>query len=56
MKLKEFDTVLLKDGRIASVTEIFPNGALVLDVGSTPDTWETLYDKTLSDVEEIIKD
>lgn len=54
MKVKEFDTVILKDGRKGSVMEVFPNGSLVVDVGSSPEDWETLYDKTIEDVEKVI--
>lgn len=54
MKVKEFDTVLLKDGRTGSVMEIFPDGSLIVDVGSSSEDWETLYDKTVEDVEKII--
>ncbi|MCI5493485.1 MAG: hypothetical protein MR425_05095 [Lachnospiraceae bacterium] len=53
-EIKEFDRVLLKDGRTADVMEVFPNGSLVLDIGDSPETWETLYDKSLEDVEKII--
>ena len=54
MRVKEFDTVILKDGRIASVMEVFPDGKLIVDVGSSPKDWETLYDKTIDDVKEIV--
>ena len=56
MKIKEFDTILLKDGRKGSVMEIFPDGSLIVDVGSSPENWETLYDKTVKDVEKVIGD
>lgn len=54
MEVKEFDTVLLKDGRRASVMEVFPNGSLIVDVGSSPEDWETLYDKTIDDIERVL--
>nr|DAT88457.1 MAG TPA: hypothetical protein [Caudoviricetes sp.] len=54
MEVKEFDTVLLKDGRRASVMEVFPDGSLIVDVGSSPEDWETLYDKTIDDIERIL--
>ena len=50
MEIKEFDTVILKDGRTASVMEVFPDGSLIVDVGSSPADWETLYDKTIQDI------
>lgn len=54
MKIKEFDTVLLKDGRKGSVIEVFPDGSLIIDIGNSPENWETLYDKTVADVEKVI--
>lgn len=54
MEVKEFDTVLLKDGRKASVMEVFPDGSLIVDVGSSPEDWETLYDKTIDDIERVL--
>lgn len=54
MEVKEFDTVLLKDGRRASVMEVFPNGSLIVDVGSSPEDWETLYDKRIDDIERVL--
>lgn len=55
MQIKEFDTVILKDGRTASVMEVFPNGSLTVDVGSSPKDWETLYDKTVDDIEKVVQ-
>lgn len=52
-KIKEFDRVLLKDGREGDVMEVFPDGSLIIDVGSSAE-WETLYDKTIEDVESVI--
>jgi hypothetical protein len=54
MEIKEFDTVLLKDGRKGDVMEVYPNGALIIDIGSSPEDWETLYDKTIDDVERVL--
>lgn len=54
MKIKEFDTVLLKDGRKGSVVETFPDGSLIIDIGNSPENWETLYDQTVADVEKVI--
>lgn len=53
MEVKEFDTVILKDGRKGSIMEVFPNGSLIIDVGSSPEDWETLYDKTIDDIEKV---
>lgn len=54
MVIKEFDTVLLKDGRKGDVMEVFPDGSLIIDTGSSPEDWETLYDKTVDDVEKVV--
>lgn len=54
MVIKEFDTVLLKDGRKGDVMEVFPDGSLIIDIGSSPEDWETLYDKTIDDVERVV--
>lgn len=56
MKIKEFDRVLLKDGREGDVMQVFPDGSLIIDVGSSSKDWETLYDKTIKDVESIINE
>lgn len=42
MEIKEFDTVLLKDGRKADVVDFLGPKTYVVDVGSSPDDWETL--------------
>lgn len=54
MEIKEFDTVLLKDGRKGDVMEVFSDGTLIIDVGHSTKDWETLYDKTIDDVEEVL--
>ena len=38
--MKQYDTVILKDGRIAAVVEIFDDECIV-DAGSSPEDWET---------------
>ena len=48
MEVKEFDTVLLKDGRKASIMEAFEN-----KVGSSPKDWETI-DITIDDIEKVL--
>lgn len=55
LKVKEFDRVLLKDGREGGVMEVSGDGiSLVIDVGSSPKDWETLYDKTIYDIEKVL--
>ena len=53
MIVKEFDTVLLKDGREASIVEAFENKVFIADVGDSPKDWETI-DITIDDIEKVI--
>lgn len=53
MKIREFDTVLLKDGREASIAEVLSDTAFIADVGSSPKDWETI-DVTLDMIEKVI--
>lgn len=54
MQIKEFDTVLLKDGREASVMEAFDGKAFIVDVGTSPADWETIS-VTADQIEKVIK-
>ena len=38
--MKQYDTVILKDGRIAAVVEIFDDECIV-DAGRSTEDWET---------------
>ena len=42
MIIKQFDTVFLKDGRTAAVMETFENKAFLVDVGNSPEDWDTI--------------
>lgn len=53
MKIKEFDTVLLKDGRQADIMEVLDEKIFIADVGSSPKDWETI-DITIDDIEKVI--
>ena len=53
MEVKEFDTVLLKDGRKASIVEAFDNKVFIADVGESPEDWETI-DITIEDIEKVL--
>lgn len=53
MVVKQYDTVLLKDGREASIVEVFENKVFIADVGSSPKDWETI-DITIEDIEKVI--
>ena len=52
-RIKEFDTVLLKDGRQADIMEVLDEKTFIADVGSSPKDWETI-DITIDDIERII--
>lgn len=53
MVVKQYDTVLLKDGRKASIVEAFDNKVFIADVGSSPKDWETI-DISIDDIDKII--
>lgn len=40
--IKQFDTVLLKDGRAGTITDIFPPDGLNVDVGYSPLSWDNI--------------
>lgn len=53
--IKEFDTVLLRDGRIGAVVEILGDQEVFLvDVGSSPADWETIEVKR-KDIIRVLK-
>ena len=54
MKIKEYDKVLLKDGRTASIVEILEEGvAYLADVDLLGPDWDTI-DIKHSDIKEIL--
>lgn len=54
MKLKEFDTVLLKDGRVGDIMDIQGDGEdITIDIELGDEDWETDY-ITNEDVEKVI--
>ncbi len=53
MKIEQYDTVLLKDGRRAAIVEKFSDTDFMADVGSSPADWETI-DITIDDIEKVI--
>ena len=54
MEIKQYDTVLLKDGRRGCVVEAFENEQFIIDVGDSPADWETI-DATIDDVERVLE-
>lgn len=53
MTIKQYDTVLLKDGREACIVEVFDNKVFLADIGDSPADWETI-DITIDDIEKVI--
>lgn len=53
MVVKQYDTVLLKDGREAAIVEAFENRVFIADIGDSPKDWDTI-DITIDDIEKII--
>lgn len=53
MLIRQYDTVLLKDGREASIVETFENKAFIADVGNSPKDWETIS-ITIDDIEKVL--
>lgn len=53
MKIEQYDTVLLKDGRKAVIVEVFEDKAFIADVGSSPADWETIS-ITIDDIKKVI--
>lgn len=54
MKLKEFDTVLLKDSRTGDIMDIQGEGEdITIDIKLDGDDWETDY-ITKDDIEKVI--
>ncbi|MCI9058157.1 MAG: hypothetical protein HFF76_13085 [Oscillospiraceae bacterium] len=49
-KYQEFDTVLLKDGRIVTIVEVLGPGAYIADVGHSPRDWSIIWDLTDDDI------
>ena len=54
MKIEQYCTVLLKDGREACIVEVFSDTEFLADVGSSPKDWDTIS-VTLDDIERVIE-
>lgn len=53
MKIKQYDTVLLKDGRIAAIVEVFDQDTFIADVGTSEKDWKTI-DIKMKDIAKIL--
>lgn len=55
MQIKQYDAVLLKDGRRGCVIEVNGGSSFDIDVGESTNDWETLYGVSIDDIEKVIK-
>lgn len=53
MKVPQYAAVRLKDGREGVAVEVFEDGDILMDVGSSPADWETISVKA-EDIAEIL--
>lgn len=53
MEIKQYDTVLLKDGKEAAVVEVWDISHFLADIGDSSADWETI-DITIDDIEKVI--
>jgi hypothetical protein len=54
MKIEQYDTVLLKDGRIGFVLEVNSATNFDMDVGASPADWKTLRSVSIDDIAMVI--
>ena len=55
MTIRQYDAVLLKDGREGCIIEVNSPTSFDIDVGSSPDDWETLWGVTIDQIEKVIR-
>ena len=53
LNINTLDVVRLKDGQKATIVEIFEDRAFYVDIGSSPEDWDTIF-VTIDDVEAVI--
>lgn len=53
MKIEQYDTVILKDGREACIVEVWSDTAFLADIGNSPADWDTI-DVTLDMIDRKI--
>lgn len=54
MEIKQYDTVLLKDGHEAVIVKVFGDDFSIADIGSSPKDWDTI-DVTLDMIDKVIQ-
>jgi hypothetical protein len=55
MKIEQYDTVLLKDGRIGFVLEVNSATNFDMDVGASPADWKTLRSVSIDNIAMVIE-
>lgn len=53
MKIEEFDTILLKDGRQGDVMEVLSDSLFIVDIEISKEDWETIEVK-IEDIDKVI--
>ena len=51
-KYQQYESVLLKEGRIATIVEVYEPGAYDADIGDSPEDWATVYGITDDETEQ----
>jgi len=54
MIIKQYDTVLLKNGREAVIVEILSDTQFIADIGDSPKDWETI-DLTIEEIAFVVQ-
>ena len=54
MKVKQYDEVMLKDGREAAIVEKISETRFMADVGDSPKDWETI-EIGITDIDYVIE-
>lgn len=52
MKIKEFDTVILKNGKSAAIVEKLSEDTFIADIGDSPKDWDTIT-ITIDEIEKV---
>lgn len=55
MKIRQYDNVLLKDGRTAAIVEVFEGKDFIADVGNSEKDWKTIT-LTIDDIDKVLTD
>lgn len=54
MTIRQYDTVVLKDKRKATIVEVLSDTEFIADVGGGPESWDTVY-ITIDMVDSVIR-